>query len=102
MGESSAVGAAAVSPIRNAGAVSIRGTADCAFCPVTRVGEGGIARSRGLSWVEDNFEEGGDVMSVSAAVEFDMLLDDGCTDGAAYILEAVETYESCESGSSRL
>jgi hypothetical protein len=44
-----------------------------------------------LGWVEDSFEEGGDVISVSAAVQVDVLLDDGCTDGATYILEAVET-----------
>jgi hypothetical protein len=55
------------------------------------VGERRIARSSDLGWLEGKFEDGGDVISVSAAVEFDMLLDDENRDGAAYILAAVDT-----------
>ena len=55
------------------------------------MGERQIARSKDLGWLEGKFEDGGDVVSVSAAVEFDMLLDDESRDGTAYILEAVDT-----------
>lgn len=55
------------------------------------MGEGGMARSSDLSWLKGRLEEGGDVRLVSAAVEFDMLLDAAYTDGAAYVLEAVDT-----------
>jgi hypothetical protein len=85
------MGPAAVSPVRIACVVSIRGAVGCAYWLRIWVGERGIARSRGLSWLEGKFEDRGDVISVSAAVEFDMLLDDESRDGAAYVLGAVDT-----------
>jgi hypothetical protein len=80
-----------VSPVRIACVVSIRGAADCAYWLRIWVGERRIARSSDLGWLEGKFEDGGDVISVSAAVEFDMLLDDENRDGAVYILAAVDT-----------
>ena len=96
------MGLAAVSPVRIAFDVSIGGGAGCLFCPRIWDGEGGTARSRGWLWPDAALEVEGDVKSVSAAVEFDTLLLDDSNGGAANVLEAADTYDSCESGSSLL
>lgn len=47
-------------------------------------------------------EGNGDVKSVSPAVDMERLLDEDGNWGAENVLDATDTYDSCESGSSRL
>lgn len=58
--------------------------------------------SKGWLWLDGRLEDEGEVKSVSAAVELEMLLDNDSNCGAANALEAADTNDSCESGSSRL
>lgn len=95
------MGLAAVSPVRGGFAVSIRGAFGCAFRTRACVGDGGTTRSVGCLWINGPLAVEGDVASVSAAVEVDMLLDDDSSVGAENVLDATETMDSCESGSSR-
>lgn len=98
-GESSDMGLAAVSPVRGAFTASIR---NGAFCTRDRARDGGTARSAVCFWAESTFEDEGDVKSVSATVDADRLLDDDGNWGAENVLDAADTKDSCESGSSRL
>jgi hypothetical protein len=98
IGEASDIGLAAVSPVRDAFDVSIRGAVVRAFWLRGWVGEAGNARSS--FWLEGALEEGG-VNSVTV-VEVDMLLDNDSSVGAANALDATEASDSCELGKSGL
>jgi hypothetical protein len=92
-GESSDVGLAAVSPVRGAFAASIRNVSK----PRDRFGDCGIACAVGVFWVDEALDRGGDVISVSPAVDVERSLDAE----AENMLDGADMRESCESCSSR-
>jgi hypothetical protein len=96
------MGLAAVSPVRGASTVSTGGGASCTCLPRDWVGEGGTARSKGWLWLEGAYEVAEDAKSASVTVDVERLLDDEGGAGAEKVLEAAETIESCELGSSAL
>jgi hypothetical protein len=84
-GESSNMGLGAVSPVRCAFAASIRSVSS----PRNRFGDCGIACAVGVFWADEALDRGGEVISVSPAVDVENVLD------------GADMRESCELGSSR-
>lgn len=91
VGESSDTGLAAVLPVRCTSTASTRKTSS----PRTRPGDGTF-------WFDGALGNGGDVTSVSPVVDVERLLEDEGNRGAEKVLDAVDMYDSCEFGSSRL
>jgi hypothetical protein len=92
-GESSNMGLGAVSPVRCAFAASIRSVSS----PRNRFGDCGIACAVGVFWADEALDRGGEVISVSPAVDVERLLDAD----AENVLDGADMRESCELGSSR-
>jgi hypothetical protein len=93
------MGLAAVSPVRGAGTASTRNGASRRR---TRFGDSGFARSVHCACSGGAVEVEAFTKSVSPTVETERLLDEEGNWGAEKVLDAAETYESWESGSSRL
>lgn len=90
-GECSDKGLAVVLPVCCTSATWIRK----ASSPRIRPGDGTF-------WVDGALDNGGDVSSVSPVVDVERLLEDEGNRGAEKVLDAVDMYDSCEFGSSRL
>lgn len=92
------MGLAAMSPCNGAFAASMRSS----LWASTRFGDGGIACVSGTFRTEEALDSGGDVISVSPAVEVERLLEDEGSRGTEKVLDAADMQDSCESGGSRL